>query len=77
VESEKHWNIGILEYWNNGKLGFKGISVFPTIPLFQHSIIPFIPLFLSFLFSPGSASSAVISFFHPLGDLPAAARGGS
>jgi len=41
-----NWNVGILEYWNNGFGGILSIKKwffpiwFPTIPSFHHSIIP-------------------------------------
>jgi hypothetical protein len=34
----KAWKIGTMEYW---KIGFQGISLFPVIPSFHFSIIPF------------------------------------
>ena len=41
IRPTKH---GVLEYWNDGKMGLTGIFFFRllslNIPLFQHSIIP-------------------------------------
>ncbi len=36
----KKWNIGMMEYWNIGRMDNKIGSFLPTIPLFHHSIIP-------------------------------------
>jgi hypothetical protein len=38
------WNVGMMEWWNNGYLSWKcdfgSFFIFPIIPVFQHSSIP-------------------------------------